>query len=204
MLWPGPLLYSPFLAPPAPSEDPSRAKAAAAAASRESTAALKAWLGRHLKNPYPSKGEKVLLALVSRMSLTQVSTWFANARRRLKKESCGAPGWPPSPAAAASSSTRQIPASSAPWRKPADARRESPKIWRVAELAVGASERDVSEAERGSPGPRPGAASGGLVEHCGGGDESRGGLQLHGRPARGGLKRRGAGWERAACLRSPS
>ncbi|XP_032931246.1 putative iroquois-class homeodomain protein irx-1 [Catharus ustulatus] len=27
-----------------------------------------------------------MLAVVSRMSLTQVSTWFANARRRLKKE----------------------------------------------------------------------------------------------------------------------
>ncbi|XP_072852586.2 iroquois-class homeodomain protein IRX-1-like [Pogona vitticeps] len=89
LLWPGPLLYSPLLQPGAP-EDPLQAKAGP---SRESTAALKAWLGQHLKNPYPSKGEKVLLALVSRMSLTQVSTWFANARRRLKKENraCWAP-----------------------------------------------------------------------------------------------------------------
>lgn len=63
--------------------EPGRAKAAAA---RESTGALKAWLARHPRNPYPSKGEKVMLAVVSRMSLTQVSTWFANARRRLKKE----------------------------------------------------------------------------------------------------------------------
>ncbi|XP_042656687.1 iroquois-class homeodomain protein IRX-6-like [Tyto alba] len=65
------------------SAEPGRAKAAAA---RESTGALKAWLARHPRNPYPSKGEKVMLAVVSRMSLTQVSTWFANARRRLKKE----------------------------------------------------------------------------------------------------------------------
>ncbi|KAI1233370.1 hypothetical protein IHE44_0004544 [Lamprotornis superbus] len=63
--------------------EPGRAKAAA---TRESTGALKAWLARHPRNPYPSKGEKVMLAVVSRMSLTQVSTWFANARRRLKKE----------------------------------------------------------------------------------------------------------------------
>lgn len=55
-------------------------------ASRESTSALKAWLSEHLKNPYPTKGEKIMLAIVTKMSLTQVSTWFANARRRLKKE----------------------------------------------------------------------------------------------------------------------
>ncbi|XP_053937820.1 iroquois-class homeodomain protein IRX-1-like [Cuculus canorus] len=74
---------------PLPAE-PGRAKAAAA---RESTGALKAWLARHPRNPYPSKGEKVMLAVVSRMSLTQVSTWFANARRRLKKENKA--GWAP-------------------------------------------------------------------------------------------------------------
>ncbi|XP_054029334.1 iroquois-class homeodomain protein IRX-5 [Dryobates pubescens] len=70
--------------------EPGRAKVAAA---RESTGALKAWLARHPRNPYPSKGEKVMLAVVSRMSLTQVSTWFANARRRLKKENKA--GWAP-------------------------------------------------------------------------------------------------------------
>jgi hypothetical protein len=48
---------------------------------------LKAWLYQHRKNPYPTKGEKVMLAIISQMTLTQVSTWFANARRRLKKES---------------------------------------------------------------------------------------------------------------------
>ncbi|XP_020362939.1 iroquois-class homeodomain protein IRX-3-like [Oncorhynchus kisutch] len=55
-------------------------------ATRESTSALKAWLNEHLKNPYPTKGEKIMLAIVTKMSLTQVSTWFANARRRLKKD----------------------------------------------------------------------------------------------------------------------
>ena len=42
-------------------------------ATRESTQALKAWLSEHRKNPYPTKAEKVMLALVSRMTLTQVS-----------------------------------------------------------------------------------------------------------------------------------
>ncbi|XP_062845663.1 iroquois-class homeodomain protein IRX-1b [Trichomycterus rosablanca] len=62
--------------------DPSRAKSA----TRETTSTLKAWLNEHKKNPYPTKGEKIMLAIVTKMTLTQVSTWFANARRRLKKE----------------------------------------------------------------------------------------------------------------------
>lgn len=49
-------------------------------------ATLKAWLYEHRKNPYPTKNEKMVLAMVTKMTLTQVSTWFANARRRLKKE----------------------------------------------------------------------------------------------------------------------
>ncbi|XP_062283154.1 iroquois homeobox 7 [Scomber scombrus] len=77
----GGAFYSPYR-PGAP-EDPSRV---AKVATRESTGALKAWLNEHLKNPYPTKGEKIMLAIITKMSLTQVSTWFANARRRLKKE----------------------------------------------------------------------------------------------------------------------
>ncbi|KAJ7413365.1 putative iroquois-class homeodomain protein irx-1 [Willisornis vidua] len=83
-----PLVSPPYEVPLGLPVEPGRAKAAAA---RESTGALKAWLARHPRNPYPSKGEKVMLAVVSRMSLTQVSTWFANARRRLKKENKA--GW---------------------------------------------------------------------------------------------------------------
>lgn len=60
-------------------------------ATRESTTSLKNWLKEHQKNPYPTKAEKVYLALVSGMTLTQVSTWFANARRRLKKENKWSP-----------------------------------------------------------------------------------------------------------------
>ncbi|XP_069946371.1 homeobox protein araucan isoform X1 [Cherax quadricarinatus] len=55
-------------------------------ATREATSTLKAWLNEHKKNPYPTKGEKIMLAIITKMTLTQVSTWFANARRRLKKE----------------------------------------------------------------------------------------------------------------------
>ncbi|RDD43079.1 Iroquois-class homeodomain protein IRX-6 [Trichoplax sp. H2] len=55
-------------------------------ATRETTSILKAWLYEHRKNPYPTKGEKIMLAIMTKMTLTQVSTWFANARRRLKKE----------------------------------------------------------------------------------------------------------------------
>ncbi|XP_042197873.1 iroquois-class homeodomain protein IRX-1-like [Callorhinchus milii] len=73
-------LYSPYR--PVAHGDPGRAKNA----TRESTSTLKAWLNEHLKNPYPTKGEKIMLAIVTKMTLTQVSTWFANARRRLKKE----------------------------------------------------------------------------------------------------------------------
>ncbi|XP_039353604.1 iroquois-class homeodomain protein IRX-3-like [Mauremys reevesii] len=81
-LLPGPVLCAPCSGQGLPAAL-SRAKAAT---SRESTGALKAWLGQHLRNPYPSKGEKVLLAGTSKLSLGQVSTWFANARRRLRKE----------------------------------------------------------------------------------------------------------------------
>ncbi|XP_051511052.1 iroquois-class homeodomain protein IRX-6-like isoform X1 [Myxocyprinus asiaticus] len=55
-------------------------------ATRETTSSLKTWLYEHRKNPYPTKGEKIMLAIITKMTLTQVSTWFANARRRLKKE----------------------------------------------------------------------------------------------------------------------
>lgn len=55
-------------------------------ATRETTAILKEWLDEHGHNPYPSKGEKIMLSCVTKMSMTQVSTWFANARRRMKKE----------------------------------------------------------------------------------------------------------------------
>ncbi|XP_052453908.1 iroquois-class homeodomain protein IRX-5b isoform X1 [Carassius gibelio] len=76
--------YHPYAGPlgPYPFGDPAYRKNA----TRDATATLKAWLGEHRKNPYPTKGEKIMLAIITKMTLTQVSTWFANARRRLKKE----------------------------------------------------------------------------------------------------------------------
>uniref|UniRef100_A0A1I8FB03 Homeobox domain-containing protein n=1 Tax=Macrostomum lignano TaxID=282301 RepID=A0A1I8FB03_9PLAT len=61
-------------------------------ATRETTSVLKAWLNEHRKNPYPTKrGESYAGSSDSHesdtgMQLFIVSTWFANARRRLKKE----------------------------------------------------------------------------------------------------------------------
>ena len=39
-------------------------------ASRETTAALKTWLFEHRKNPYPTKGEKIMLAIITKMSVS--------------------------------------------------------------------------------------------------------------------------------------
>lgn len=49
-------------------------------------ALLQAWLAGHRERPYPTRTEKAALAFATRLSLAQISTWFANARRRLKKE----------------------------------------------------------------------------------------------------------------------
>lgn len=62
-------------------------------ATRETTAMLKDWLDEHGANPYPTKGEKIMLSIITKMSLTQVSTWFANARRRMKKENKNQSAW---------------------------------------------------------------------------------------------------------------
>ena len=80
----GSLGYHPYAAPLGsyPYGDPAYRKNA----TRDATATLKAWLNEHRKNPYPTKGEKIMLAIITKMTLTQVSTWVANARRRLKKE----------------------------------------------------------------------------------------------------------------------
>ncbi|KAM6117919.1 LOW QUALITY PROTEIN: iroquois-class homeodomain protein IRX-5 [Pterocles gutturalis] len=79
----GSLGYHPYAAPLGsyPYGDPAYRKNA----TRDATATLKAWLNEHRKNPYPTKGEKIMLAIITKMTLTQVSTWFANARRRQKE-----------------------------------------------------------------------------------------------------------------------
>lgn len=53
---------------------------------KESTKILQNWLKLHRNNPYPSKTEKVMLAYSTRMTITQISNWFGNARRRIKQQ----------------------------------------------------------------------------------------------------------------------
>ena len=56
---------------------------------------LKEWLVQHLTNPYPSDSQKMQLAGETGLTITQVNTWFVNARRRKfkpdidKSKSCG-------------------------------------------------------------------------------------------------------------------
>lgn len=42
-------------------------------ASREVSAPLKHWLNEHRKNPYPTKAEKTMLAIITKMTMTQAS-----------------------------------------------------------------------------------------------------------------------------------
>lgn len=43
------------------------------------------WFEEKKEHPYPTRHEKVLLCQSTQLTYTQVSTWFANARRRMKK-----------------------------------------------------------------------------------------------------------------------
>ncbi|KAL0088100.1 homeobox KN domain-containing protein [Phycomyces blakesleeanus] len=47
------------------------------------TAILKQWLVGHYDNPYPSEDEKGALKESTHLTLSQISNWFINARRRL-------------------------------------------------------------------------------------------------------------------------
>lgn len=53
--------------------------------SLRNSSVLVRWIKDHRSSPYPSKGDKQMLAVQAGMTLTQVSNWFANARRRIKK-----------------------------------------------------------------------------------------------------------------------
>ncbi|KAJ9075066.1 homeodomain super [Entomophthora muscae] len=52
---------------------------------RESIKILKKWLFTHCENPYPEEHEKDELARQAKISATQLSNWFINARRRSLK-----------------------------------------------------------------------------------------------------------------------
>ncbi|KAL5336023.1 hypothetical protein BJX70DRAFT_373905 [Aspergillus crustosus] len=51
---------------------------------RAATNVLKRWFDNHFDKPYPSKQRKASLAEEAGLTVTQVATWFSNARRRRK------------------------------------------------------------------------------------------------------------------------
>merc|ERR1719181_1894977 len=52
---------------------------------RLSVLKLKLFFYRHFDNPYPTDGQKEMLARVGEVSPAQIATWFINARMRLWK-----------------------------------------------------------------------------------------------------------------------
>ncbi|KAL3434500.1 hypothetical protein BDV09DRAFT_185738 [Aspergillus tetrazonus] len=52
--------------------------------SRHAVKILEQWMDTHFENPYPTKDEKASLAQHTGLTVAQVSTWLANARRRYK------------------------------------------------------------------------------------------------------------------------
>jgi hypothetical protein len=96
---PGNPQYSPSLGPTAPNiavSSPSRSPQTMPASTlvdrpqrkrgklpKETTDYLKAWLHRHSDHPYPSEEEKKQLCHATGLSMSQVSNWMINARRRI-------------------------------------------------------------------------------------------------------------------------
>lgn len=58
--------------------------AAASRFPRAATKVLKDWMMAHIDHPYPSEEEKEALGLHTGLSLSQISNWMANTRRRHK------------------------------------------------------------------------------------------------------------------------
>ncbi|KAJ6466378.1 hypothetical protein C8R45DRAFT_839254 [Mycena sanguinolenta] len=81
---PAPALNSPNRSPQAPNstlvERPHRKRGKLP---KETTDFLKAWLHRHSDHPYPSEEEKKQLCHATGLSMSQVSNWMINARRRI-------------------------------------------------------------------------------------------------------------------------
>lgn len=50
---------------------------------KDVTELLKSWLMEHSSHPYPNEDEKRRLCLTTGLSISQVSNWFINARRRI-------------------------------------------------------------------------------------------------------------------------
>ncbi|KIK26660.1 hypothetical protein PISMIDRAFT_675563 [Pisolithus microcarpus 441] len=69
--------------PPAPSTLVDRPTRKRGKLPKETTDYLKAWLHRHSDHPYPSEEEKKQLCHATGLSMSQVSNWMINARRRI-------------------------------------------------------------------------------------------------------------------------
>ena len=67
-----------LVAPPLVAEQPLPSQ-------REKTRPLREWLLRHRHHPYPNKEDKMVLAMETHMRVDQVSMWFANTRRQIRK-----------------------------------------------------------------------------------------------------------------------
>lgn len=78
---------------------------------KETTDYLKAWLHRHSDHPYPSEEEKKQLCNATGLSMSQVSNWMINARRRILAPAHRA-AQGPTTSSPYPSSTRAVPASS--------------------------------------------------------------------------------------------
>lgn len=52
---------------------------------RDRTRPLRDWLLAHRHHPYPTRKDKVALAVLANMRLEQVTMWFANTRRQIRK-----------------------------------------------------------------------------------------------------------------------
>ncbi|KAI8098615.1 Homeodomain-like protein [Halteromyces radiatus] len=50
---------------------------------RAVTSVLRSWLYEHKEHPYPTDEEKLTLSRQTNLTLSQVSNWFINARRRI-------------------------------------------------------------------------------------------------------------------------
>lgn len=66
-------------------EQPQGSESTNKLSSEDAVNVLEQWLEQHSHHPYPTKQEKALLAEQTELNITQVSTWFANARRRRKR-----------------------------------------------------------------------------------------------------------------------
>lgn len=65
-------------------EDAPKRGAGAARFPRAAVKILKDWLNEHAENPYPTEDEKQTLASQTGLTVSQISNWMANTRRRQK------------------------------------------------------------------------------------------------------------------------